>query len=286
MSSFQDYYTTGSKWLTVLETEFYPDSLDVARPLYESVLKRFEELVNDSCTSPDLLRAISREPAKIRIQLQRIFRKYVSTGTPVEMLKRKSKLEEIIRDFGAPFRPIEIVRQKIASRPRPDDAIIALLYEYRDRGQKGYELTGLFFAWFAEKFGEDYTIIGPEGAGRDVMLDEVLTDYQYKTPADFLISKPDGTPLAVGFARYDSDRGGAQEDDRTGGNRDKVTEIRAYAQLHGVPLKVIFLNDGPGLLLGSMWRDYAALEAYGQGDVLVSTLKILDDRLTREWLES
>ena len=53
-----------------------------------------------------------------------------------------------------------------------------------------------------------------------------------------------------------------QEDDRTGGNRDKVTEIRRYASEKKVPIKVFFLNDRPGLTLGSMWNDYTALETY------------------------
>jgi hypothetical protein len=38
-----------------------------------------------------------------------------------------------------------------------------------------------------------------------------------------LISRLDGTALVVVFARYDSNRGGSQEDDRTGGNREKIT---------------------------------------------------------------
>ena len=38
-----------------------------------------------------------------------------------------------------------------------------------------------------------------------------------------LISNLDGTPLVVVFARYDSNRGGSQEDERTGGNREKTT---------------------------------------------------------------
>nr|WP_236116966.1 hypothetical protein [Hassalia byssoidea] len=76
------------------------------------------------------------------------------------------------------------------------------------------------------------------------------------------------------------------EDDRTGGNRDKVTDILRYANIYKVPLKIFFLNDGPGLLLGSMWNDYASLETYGNGRVMVCTLKMLDDRFTRNWLES
>lgn len=101
-----------------------------------------------------------------------------------------------------------------------------------------------------------------------------------------LISRLDGTPLVVGFARYDSDRGGSQEDDRTGGNRDKITGILGYAKTYNLPLKVLMLNDGPGLLLGSMWNDYANLEKYGQSRVMVCTLKMLDERFTQSWLDS
>jgi hypothetical protein len=129
-------------------------------------------------------------------------------------------------------------------------------------------------------------IQGPVRAGRDVMLDEVLKDWDSKTPADILISRNDETPLVIGFARYDSDRGGSQEDDRTGRNRDKITDILRYADTYELPLKVFFLNDGPGLTLGSMWNDYAALENYGKGRVMVCTLKMLDERFTRDWLES
>ncbi len=90
----------------------------------------------------------------------------------------------------------------------------------------------------------------------------------------------------VGFARYDSDRGGAQEDDRIKGNRDNITDMLRYSAERSVPLKVLFLNDGPGLLLGSMWRDYAALEEYGRGDVMVATLLMLEDRFTENWIVS
>ena len=51
-------------------------------------------------------------------------------------------------------------------------------------------------------------------------------------------------------------------------------------------MKIVFLNDGPGLLLGSMWRDYALLEELGKGRIRVLTLRMVPDRLTRKWLES
>jgi hypothetical protein len=220
---FADVTEDGARWITSFAAEYYPDYLDRAIELYQPHLQRFRELVDQAISSPELLTLISNEPTAGRIQLLRIFRKYVSPVTSVEMLKAKRKISQIIAGFGSHFRDINEVRTRLAGRPEADEAIIAILNEYADRGSKGYELTERFFLWFDETFGSDYLMDGPQRAGRDVMLEEVLEDFPGRLPADFLISRQDGTPLAVGFARYDSDRGGAQEDDRTGGNRDKVT---------------------------------------------------------------
>lgn len=271
--------------MTFIDSEFYPDYLDEARIIYGSVIEQFSELANMASSSAELLIRIVDTPNPSRTQLLRVFRKYVSPDTSVEMLKVKKKIPKIIADYGHRFRDIEQVKANLANRPKPDEALMAILIEYKSRGQKGYELTEAFFLWFESNFGSEYLIQGPVRAGRDVMLNEVLKDWQTKTPADILISRNDGTPLVIGFARYDSDRGGAQEDDRTGGNRDKVTDILRYAERYQLPLKVFFLNDGPGLTLGSMWNDYAALEKYGKGKVMVCTLKMLDERFTRDWLE-
>ncbi len=90
--------------------------------------------------------------------------------------------------------------------------------------------------------------------------------------------------LAVGFARYDSDRGGAQEDDRPGGYRECANEVLTYAQENDLHIRLLFLNDGPGLLLGSMWDDYAALEESWPGKIRVFTLRMVPYRITYDWL--
>lgn len=285
VTSFADYEPENRQWVTIVENPFYPDYLDAARVTYAPILERFGELLDDSSDSHDLLRRISREPGIARRQLQRVFNKYVSPDTPVEMLKMIRETDATIASFGDRFRPIDEVRSRFKSRPPEDEALSAVLAVQADRGRKGYALTDVFFKWFEATFGHRYAIVGPSGAGRDVMLNEVLPHFEGKIPADFLISKDDA-PLVVGFAHYDSDRGGSQEDDRTGGNRDKIADILKYAEKSGLRLKVVLLNDGPGLVLGSMWRDYAAMERAGEGRVLVVTLKMLDDRLTAEWLES
>ena len=40
-----------------------------------------------------------------------------------------------------------------------------------------------------------------------------------------------------------------------------------------------------GLLLGSMWEDYSCIEERHQNEVKVLTLRMIDERLTQEWLE-
>ena len=133
-----------------------------------------------------------------------------------------------------------------------------------------------------------YTVIRIEFAERENSIVQCASaSYNLLRPVDFVVyDEGRKTPLAIGLARYDSDRGGTQEDDRTGGYRDCAREILTYAAAHVLPTKVIFLNDGPGLLLGSMWRDYAQLEADWNGKVMVTTLRMVPERISLEWLTS
>jgi hypothetical protein len=62
---------------------------------------------------------------------------------------------------------------------------------------------------------------------------------------------------ALRLAKVCGDRGGSQEDDRTGGYWNAARTILEFTKMKSQSTKIIFLNDGPGLLLGSMWRDYA-----------------------------
>jgi hypothetical protein len=198
------------------------------------------------------------------------------------MLKKKGKTEWICNEFGKYFRPIVEVQKAFDSRPMPDEALCAVLWEYKDRGSKGYDMTEKMFGLLRAKFPA-YKIIGPERAGRDVLLGEVFENYpKPDRPVDFIIINNE-TVLAVGLARYDSDRGGAQEDDRTGGYLNVSREILEYAKNKGLRTKVIFVNDGPGLLLGTMWDDYSYLEETSE-NVLVVTLRMITERITKEWL--
>ncbi|WP_199247864.1 hypothetical protein [[Phormidium] sp. ETS-05] len=286
---FADYKQEGHNWITLVTGEYYPDILDDACNLYEPVLVKFGQLLKSSESSERLLIQISETSAQwMRIQLARVFRKYVSPETPVEMLKKKNKVREICDNFGSGFRPIQEVQAAYATRPIRDEALCAVLWEYKDRGKKGYDLTERFFSMWRSRF-PGLEIQGPSGAGKDILMGKVFPDYPNPSrPVDFVIydNNDNRVVLAIGLARYDSDRGGAQEDDRIGGYRNCAEEILGYANSHNLKTKVIFLNDGPGLLLGSMWDDYAKLEASGYGKIMVLTLRMIPERITTKWLHS
>lgn len=287
-ATFADYRKDAHNWITLATGEFYPDILVDAALLYMPVLQLFGQLLRTSESSERLFSQIAEvREGWMRVQLARVFKRYVSPATPVEMLKVKSKSEEIIERFGKEFRPVHQVQAAFDSRPIPDEPLCALLWEYKDRGKKGYDLTERFFELFRAHF-PNLPLTGPERAGRDVMLGELLPDYPNPNrPVDFIVwSEGKAQMLAVGLARYDGDRGGAQEDDRTGGYRDCAREVLTYAAEHNQPTKVIFVNDGPGLLLGSMWRDYAALEQIWSGKVMITTLRMVPQRITLDWLTS
>jgi len=282
---FRDYKAENANWITLATGEFYPDILVDACNLYKPVLELFGQILKSSESSEKLfLQTVDVNQPWMRVQLARVFRKYVSPNTPVEMLKQKRKAEWICKEFGKGFRPIVEVQKAFLSRPMPDEALCAVLWEYKDRGQKGYDMTERMFELLRSKF-PDFEILGPERAGRDILLGEVFEDYtKPDRPADFII-KDKNNILAVGFARYDSDRGGAQEDDRTGGYSNASRELLDYALGKDLRTKIIFVNDGPGLLLGSMWDDYSYIEE-ASDDIKVVTLRMITERITLEWLKS
>jgi hypothetical protein len=62
--------------------------------------------------------------------------------------------------------------------------------------------------------------------------------------------------------------------------------VLAYAKKNKLPTKVLFVNDGPGLLLGSMWDDYASIEKQSKGLAKVVTLRMIPERIDLAWLRS
>jgi hypothetical protein len=82
---FRDYKNEGANWITLATGEFYPDILIDACQLYRPVLEIFGQLIKSSESSYKLFMGITEvKQPWMRIQLARVFRKYVSPSTPVD----------------------------------------------------------------------------------------------------------------------------------------------------------------------------------------------------------
>ncbi len=285
VTTFAELKPTRYQWITVFSSPYYPDYLEGAILKFRPILEQFGELLVETRSSDDLYRSIIQKPPAIRKELLKVFRQYVAPMLSQQQMGRKREAENIISAFGSGFRPLPVVRERFADRPTDDEAIIAIMETTSSRGVSGYALSEAYFDWFEKNLGQEFRIEGPRGAGRDVMLNEVLEEFSTPIPADFLIRRVDNKQaVATGFVRYDKERGGSQEDDRVKNYRDEVTEILSWSNRGNKSMKIILVNDGPGLLMGSMWDDYASIEARAPSCVLLVTLKMLPSRLTREWL--
>lgn len=257
---------------------------------YRPHIDAFAALVRSSDSSDELLRAIRAVPnSQQRMALLKIFRRAVSVVSDTERTKkvRTISTDDLVRQFGPSFKKIDILRSEFSSLGEEHVyALAALLGEYDDRGSLGYLLVQDFFSWFKVKF-RNLEIEGSESAGRDKQLSTFYKKAKGEFPFDFLIKEPGAAlPLVVGFARYDSTRGGAQSDDRTQGNVAKVAKVRELAFEFGTRVKLLFLSDGPGLAHGDTWRAACELDGSWGDNVRVITLKIAARRLTLDWLKS
>ena len=110
--SFRDYgHEERRNYITLSSGEFYPDILEQACLLYEPVLQSFRRMLEISASSTELFMNIAAERSSwMRVQLCRVFKRYVSPETPVELLKKKTQAERICRDFGRDFRAIPVVQ--------------------------------------------------------------------------------------------------------------------------------------------------------------------------------
>jgi hypothetical protein len=268
----------------------FPEVVPVMRAKYEEAIRQFASLVAESTSSGDLLERI-RIPqiqADRRMALLKIFRRCVSGVCDTEATKKIKTIStrSLVNNYGSTFKPISKVKGQFADLTDEFISVLAVsIGEYDNRGQQGYVLTGQFFDWFEEHFKDHLTIEGPRGAGPDIELSTVIPGFRGSCPCDFVIRQClNRSVVAVGFARYDSTRGGAQSDDRTGGNVGKVYLIREHCRPIRKTLRVLFLADGPGLAHKDTWREAVKLDGSWDGKVRVTTLKLANQRVTLEWL--
>ena len=277
---------------TFSTTATFPEALDTAILDYREDIEAFATIVAASADTGDLLRRIRETPmaADNRMSLLKLFRRCVSPVCDTEMTKKIKKIPtaQIIEGFGDTFKSIDVLKAQF-KMPLTEAHVVALsllLAENDNRGQSGYALTGAFFDWFnAQGHLSPLEALGPRGAGRDIELNTLLPDFPLGYPCDLIIrAKGDSSIKAVGFARYDSTRGGSQSDDRTGGNANKVDKAREYQREKGTSFRLLFLSDGPGLLHGDTLEESCRLVGMLDGAVRVTTLKLAPSRVTLPWL--
>lgn len=287
---YLDTVSNPSSIVTAIDSAVrFPEILQLRLDKYRDDVEAFCRLVAEASSSAALLDSIrsTAYPAARRMAFLKMFRRAVAPVIDTEMAKKMSvPTKSLVENYGATFKPIAKLREQFAGLSTDNKAALAaLIGEYDDRGQVGYALTGLFFDWFEERFKGVMTIEGPRGAGRDIELATVLPGFVGDYPCDFVIRRV-GTRevLAIGFARYDATRGGAQSDDRTGGNSYKVTTAREYCKRSGDALRILFLADGPGLAHRDTWHAATLLDGDWDGNVRVTTMKIAEQRVTADWL--
>jgi hypothetical protein len=291
-SSFLRSIADISKIITPIDSTIrFPEILEVLLEKYSAAIETFCQLIRESDSSEDVLRKIRRadRDAVERMALLKMYRRCVSPVLDTETTKKIQKIstETLIEAYGMTFKPITKLKSQFEElSPEARFALAALIGEYDTRGQSGYELTGLFFDWFEEHFERTYLIEGPRGAGRDIEMSTIYPAFNGAFPCDFVVSRAaDKEVVAIGFARYDSTRGGAQSDDRTGGNANKVEKAKAFDAVTPTKFKIIFLSDGPGLMHGDTWEEACQLDGQWDDRVRVVTLKLASMRITPEWLD-
>ncbi|WP_083264387.1 hypothetical protein [Pseudohongiella acticola] len=284
--------TDVSRIITPIDSTIrFPEVLEILIKKYGNAIDLFCEIINESESSADVLEKIrsTDRDADQRMALLKMYRRCVSPVLDTETTKkiRKISTKSLIQNYGNTFKPISKLKAQFSGLSTEYKyALAALIGEYDMRGQLGYQLTETFFDWFEDHFKDQYSIEGPRGAGRDIELSQLYPDFDGSYPCDFVIRRySDQEVLAVGFARYDSTRGGAQSDDRTGGNSNKVEKAKAFDEFTSTRLKLIFLSDGPGLIHGDTWEESCVLDGQWDGRVRVVTMKLAAARITPEWLE-
>ncbi len=291
MGIIKKYHDNPYQVITVLSNgaNFAVDSR-LALAKYTSNILSFINLVNESTSSADLLGKIrvSKLDKDTRMTYLKLFRRCVCSSLDTELSKKITKVstEELVSNFCDHFLDIEELKKFFNSEFNESHlmSLSCLLAEYDKRGASGYQLTDLLFDEL-ERLYPNIEVLGPRGAGKDIELNTVYPSFMGgRFPCDFVIrDKQTHKILAVGFSRYDSTRGGAQSDDRTGGNAQKVSKLREHCLATGEVIKVLFVSDGPGLAHRDTWEETLSLDESWDDNVRVTTLKTLEE-VTLNWL--
>lgn len=291
MGILKKYEQNPYEIITVLSngSNFSLDS-SLALKKYEQHILNFIQLVNQSISSANLLEKLRVKSfdADTRMTYLKLFRRCVCSSLDTELSKKINKVstENLVLNFSEHFLDINELKKFFNSEFNESHlmSLACLLAEYDKRGESGYQLTDLLFNEL-EILYPRIEILGPRGAGRDIELSTVYPSFRGgKFPCDFVIvDKVNQNILAVGFSRYDSTRGGAQSDDRTQGNAQKVSKLKEHYALTREIIKILFVSDGPGLAHKDTWEETLILDESWDDNIRVTTLKTLEE-VTYKWL--
>lgn len=277
--------------ITIIDTATrFPELLSDLLEKYRGDVELFQQLISNSNSIDDLLGRIRDDslPSQKRMSLLKMFRRCVAPVLDTEAAKKIRKIStgDIVARYQNHFKPITLLREQFCNLTNDElSALVVLIGEYDKRGNQGYVLTERFFGWFEKAFEDRFSIEGPRRAGRDIELGDVFPQFQGKYPCDFIIKDNSGKVLCVGFARYDSTRGGAQSDDRTGGNLHKVAKAQEFYHRTGERFRILFVADGPGLTHKDTWQEACDLDGAWNDNVRVVTLAISSRRVTESWIK-
>ncbi len=289
--SFKKFSDKRESIVTTIDSNLkFPESMERNSSKYFDEINEFFSIALNSESSSSLLKEIrtTKYSSKKRMTFLKLFRRCVCPVLDTEKTKKiKSIPTKVLTDnYSGSFKEISVFKKQINGFQESELSVLcSLLGEYDSRGTQGYELTNIFFNWFKKTFKGEFEIDGPIGAGRDIELGAIFSDFNDSFPCDFIIKDTaSGAVCCVGFARYDSTRGGAQSDDRTGGNANKVDKARKYQNRSGNKFRIFFLTDGPGLTHKDTWEESCALDELWDDNVRVCSIKTAELGLTKEWL--
>jgi len=291
MGIIQNYKFDPYKIITILPNgnNFIID-YKLALEKYSKAIYDFVGLVKQSSTSAELLeqiRSISIDK-DTRMSYLKLFRRLVCSSLDTELSKKIKKVstDEIVENFGDFFLDIQLLKDFLEKDFNHEHllSLACLLAEYDKRGESGYQLTDLFFNEITKLYPH-FQILGPQRAGSDIELNTIYPNFQGGNfPCDFvIIEKMTQQIRAVGFCRYDSTRGGAQSDDRTSGNSQKVSQIKNHFNRTKEVIKLLFVSDGPGMAHNDTWEETLRLDISWEDNVRVTSLKIVNE-VTKGWL--
>jgi len=273
---FESYGANRDLWTTLVHEGGWPETVHDACAVYSPIVRRFRALADGSESSQRLWLTIQEEsPSWLRLQLVRLFRRVVCDGLPGDMAVDRNMRWRVVAEHGKRFRPIDEVQRGLKSRPDPDEALCALLWENRFRNRASEGLVERALGRLTERFPGGM-VAGPDSSGEGIRLRHMFpwlgaTD----ATVDFLV-RDKARIAAIGWVRHE--RGECAEIARR--LEADIAGLVATAARRPTSLPpVIVVVDGAGMLDPDRWRAWGRFERHCALSSVVTTLRLMDRRI-------